>query len=121
MSSMVLAFTITTKDGCRHCPNEFDTELQRYLQSKGISLAGLYYKIEESKYTKWHAHGVCDNRWKVEKGDKFFAYFKPISFSRDGDPLMSGWLDYCEKQQGKAKEFYKNPLDNGIPYFIPEE
>jgi len=117
----ILAFTITTKDKCRHSIVEFEAEMFKYLISKGVDIVGLFYKLEESKFTKWHCHGVCNDRWKVEKGDKFFAYFKPISFTRDGDPMMSGWIDYCEKQQGKAKEFYKaNPLDEGIPYFIPE-
>lgn len=77
-----------------------------------MDIVGLYYRLEESKYSKWHAHGVIDKRWKVHKGEKFYAYFKPVSFSViDGKPIASGWLDYCEKNQ---KPNLYSPLDEGI-------
>lgn len=98
------AFTITTKDKCRHCPNEFDAELQRYLQSKAVPLHNLFYKLEESKFTKWHAHGEVLAMWKTDKTDKFFVYFKEITDAEK-------WKSYCNKSL----------LDVGTPFFIEED
>lgn len=91
MSDM-FAFTVTTKDKCRNDILSFDTAFQTYLQSKGVSLVNLLYKLEESKYTKWHAHGIYKHTWNNEKGDIFFAYFKPIVDE-------AGWIQYIGKQE----------------------
>lgn len=90
----MFAVTITTKDKCHNCPNEFDNELLLYLQSKGVDIVSFWYKLEESKYTKWHAHGVINDteKWEVSKDDKFFAYFKEC---KD----VGLWMGYCEKNE----------------------
>lgn len=98
----MFAFTITTKDKCRFCVNDFDSALIEYFKSKGILLK-VFYKLEESKYTKWHAHGEVDTKWETSKEDIFFVYFKEITDREK-------WLSYCSKNQ----------LDKGTPFFLEE-
>lgn len=109
---MSYAFTITTKLPCRHCPVEFDNALYKYFRSKNIDTDLIFYKIEESKYTKWHAHGISNlvEHWNTDKHDDFFVYFKPITD-------LSGWTQYIKKSEVTKPV---SPLDNGVPYFIPE-
>lgn len=97
------AFTVTTKDKCRHCIVDFDCAFLDYLKSKGVSLVNLYYKLEESKFTKWHAHGEIEHKWEVSKDDKFFCYFKEITDAEK-------WRGYCNKSE----------LDKGTPFFLEE-
>ena len=94
----MFAFTITTKDKCRHSIVEFEAEMFKYLVSKGVDLVGLFYKLEESKYTKWHAHGDYHKKWETSKDDKFYVHFKEITD-------IYSWHGYCTKSE----------LDNGTP------
>lgn len=101
---MPYAFTITTKDKCRHCINQFDSELLSYLQSKNVRLHDLFYRLEQSKFTKWHAHGEIQEKWATSKDDKFYVHFKELT-----DPEK--WRSYCNKSD----------LDVGTPFFIMED
>lgn len=98
------AFTVTTKDKCRHCIVEFDSAFLDYLKSKNVSLVNLFYKLEESKFTKWHAHGEIEQKWEVSKDDKFFVYFREITHAEK-------WRGYC----------MKSVLDRGVIVFLEEE
>lgn len=85
------AFTVTTKDRCRHCIVEFDNELRLYFKEKGVPF-DVFYKLEESKFTKWHAHGEIGEKWETSKTDKFYVYFKEITDE-------AKWLGYCNKSE----------------------
>lgn len=98
------AFTITTKDKCRHCINEFDSQLIKYLKSKGVDLSVAWYKLEESKFTKWHAHGYYTTKWERSDDDLFYVFFKKMD-DRDA------WVTYCTKSL----------LDVNTPFFLTED
>lgn len=86
------AITITTKDKCRHCINDFDNELQLYLLSKDVSIIDFWYKLEESKFTKWHCHGLYKEKWNTSPSDKFYVYFKECTD-------IEKWLGYSSKSE----------------------
>lgn len=98
------AFTITTKHKCRHCINDFDAELLKYLKSKGVNLVDVFYKVEYAKFTKWHAHGQYATKWETDKHEMFYVHFREID-----DP--DKWRSYCNKSL----------LDVGTPFFIEED
>lgn len=112
-------FTITTKDKCRHCINDFDNELQVYLKSRDVPL-DTYYKLEESKYTKWHAHGLVGDKWELTKDSIFFVHFKRLEDDRP--ETIAQAMGYINKADfGMNHQESLNLLNKGTPYFIPEE
>lgn len=100
------AVTITTKDKCRNCISAFDDELLIYLQSKGVCLINFWYKLEESKFTKWHAHGIYERKWETSKSDKFYVFFKECDD-------IERWMGYCEKNN-KTENAEVKYLDDGV-------
>lgn len=104
------AITITTKDKCHDCPNDFDNELHIYLKSKGVDVLDFWYKLEYAKFTKWHCHGLYIKKWDTSPDDKFYAYFKVCTD-------VAGWMGYSEKDQREFHESnddYIEYLDDGV-------